>query len=117
MTTHLTSLQLLNALGLIWAKNAKIKVSSLRTFNRLTFTSPNLQRLYSILVGSLVLERQRARKRSFNIWHPSQQMFTLHHLHLIHGQILSYQPLGFPEMSPTDAVRPFHRPCREADRI
>jgi len=31
MIIHLTFLQLLNALGLTWAKNAKIKVSSLRT--------------------------------------------------------------------------------------
>ena len=39
MIIHLTFLQLLNALGLTWVKNVKIKVSSLRT-SILDFASP-----------------------------------------------------------------------------
>jgi hypothetical protein len=92
MRTLRTCLQLQSALGLIWAKNARIRAFLLRMF----FSLQSLFCTDKTTEANPVLERQRARRKSSSTLLLLPLMFTTHRPLHIHGQTLSRPPIYFP---------------------
>lgn len=92
MKTLRTCLQLQSALGLIWAKNARIRAFLLRMFSRsnLSFCADKTTE------ANPVLERRRARRKLSSTLLLLPLMFITHRPPHIHGQTLSRPPIHFP---------------------